>query len=266
MPGVSILSYLRYLHDVNRKLLQRGGLENVLYRKAAKQNPCYHQYDQPDPSRPAHWLATMRHLQNNEARGVALRPLIGFGLMVGQVQTAKGLKKLSAPFAFCNARLIEDEDRPNAVQLEPLWDTITLNYDLLTLFLGQIKKEEDDESDSVSMLPSQGVGSQALDVFNTVEQDLERFAAELHPDTRLKGSTLSGLINYVRNGVVQFQAVEVAVAPYDHRKLAEFIEQRRPLFFAHRFFFVAPAAGELTTMTALKELIRQSDGRGRRAV
>ena len=26
MSAVSILSYLRYLHDVNRKLLQRGGL------------------------------------------------------------------------------------------------------------------------------------------------------------------------------------------------------------------------------------------------
>lgn len=208
MPGVSILSYLRYLHDVNRKLLQRGGLENVLYRRPARLNPCYHQYDQPDPSRPAHWLATMRHLQNNEARGVALRPLLGFGLMVGQVQTARGLKKLSAPFAFCNARLIEDEDRPNAVQLEPLWDTITLNYDLLTLFLGQLNEEETDEA-----LPTQGVGGQALAVFNTVEQDLERLASELHPDTRLKGSVLSGLMNYVRNSVGKFQAVEVAAAP-----------------------------------------------------
>jgi hypothetical protein len=50
MAGVSILSYLHYLHDVNRKLLQRGGLENVLYRKPVSQHPYYHQLDQPDPA------------------------------------------------------------------------------------------------------------------------------------------------------------------------------------------------------------------------
>ena len=39
MPN--IISYLRYLHDVNRKLLnQRGGLENALYRKPAMRSMC----------------------------------------------------------------------------------------------------------------------------------------------------------------------------------------------------------------------------------
>lgn len=77
MPAVSILSYLHYLHDVNRKLIQRGGMENILYRKPASQRPCYHQLDQPDAARSRHWLDALRHIQNAEARGLALRPLVG---------------------------------------------------------------------------------------------------------------------------------------------------------------------------------------------
>src|SRR5438045_3626539 len=108
MASVSILSYLYYLHDVNRKLLQRGGLENVLYRKPLSQNPYYHQLDQPDPNRPRHWLGSLRHIQNAESRGVALRPLLGLGLVVGQISTQKGTKRLCAPFAFCNVQLEEE--------------------------------------------------------------------------------------------------------------------------------------------------------------
>src|SRR5256885_16544022 len=97
MAGVSILSYLHYLHDVNRKLLQRGGLENVLYRKPISQNPYYHQLDQSDSARPRHWLGSLRHIQNAEARGLALRPLVGLGLTVGQTDTAKGFTGPNPP-------------------------------------------------------------------------------------------------------------------------------------------------------------------------
>jgi len=89
MAGVSILSYLHYLHDVNRKLLQRGGLENVLYRKPVSQHPYYHQLDQSDSARPRHWLGSLRHIQNAEARGLALRPLVGLGLVVGQAESLR---------------------------------------------------------------------------------------------------------------------------------------------------------------------------------
>ena len=158
---ISILSYLHYLHDVNRKLIQRGGMENVLYRKSVSQHPHYHQLDQPDSGRPRHWLGALRHIQNAEARGLALRPLVGLGLVVGQGETSKGIKKFTAPLAFCNVQLIEDDDTPGLVTMDVIWDSATLNYDLLTLFLGQI---QDDESSEPS-LPQIGVGGAALAVF-----------------------------------------------------------------------------------------------------
>ena len=262
MAAVSILSYLHYLHDVNRKLLQRGGLENVLYRKPVSQNPYYHQLDQPDTARPRHWLGSLRHIQNAEARGVALRPLVGFGLVVGQAETAKGIKRLTAPLAFCNAQLVEDDEKPNSVTMEVIWDSVTLNYDLLTLYLGQIPEDEGDENG----LPQVGVGGETLAIFTEVENDLERYANDLNPDARFTSQFLAKEMKHIRDNVPEFRSVSISTMPYDHRLLEALVQKRPAVFFPHRFFFVAPAAGELTTMTALAKLIRQTEKKGSNAV
>ena len=253
MPSVSILSYLHYLHDVNRKLIQRGGMDNVLYRKPASQHPYYHQLDQPDSTRPRHWLGALRHIQNAEARGLALRPLIGLGLVVGQGETSKGAKRFTAPLAFCNAELVEDDEKPNFVTMEIIWDSVTLNYDLLTLMLGQIL---DDEGDAATP-PQIGVGGATLARFTEVENDLEKLASDLNPDARFTPNALAKLMKYIHDNVPEFRNIAISTTPYDHRFLEELVQKRPAVFFPHRFFFVAPAAGELTTMTALATLIKQ---------
>jgi len=264
MSAVSILSYLRYLHDVNRKLLQRGGLENVLYRKPVSQHHYYHQLDQPDPNRPRHWLGSLKHIENAQARGVSLRPLVGFGLVVGQINTDKGLKRLAAPLVFCSARLVEDDERPNSVQMEILWESVTLNYDLLTLFLGQM--QDDDPDEDGNRLPQSGVDPNTLARFSDVEKDLERWANDANPDARFNLAAQSEVMKYIHDTVLEFRSVSISTTPYDPRLLDALVQKRPPVFFAHRFFFVAPAAGELTTMTALAALIRQTERRTRNAV
>jgi hypothetical protein len=262
MAAVSILSYLHYLHDVNRKLLQRGGLENVLYRKPVSQHPYYHQLDQPDPARPRHWLGSLRHIQNAEARGLALRPLVGLGLVVGQAETAKGIKRFTAPLAFCNVQLDEDDDKPNYVTMEIVWDSVTLNYDLLTFLLGQIQEDEGDEGGP----PQVGVGGATLAIFTEIENDLEKLSNDLNPDARFTPNALTKLMKYIHDTVPEFRSVGISTTPYDHRLLEALVQKRPPIFFPHRFFFIAPAAGELTTMTALATLIRQTERRPSNAV
>src|SRR6266540_352537 len=259
-----ILSYLHYLHDVNRKLLQRGGLENVLYRKPVSQHPYYHQLDQPDPNRPRHWLGSLRHIQKAQARGLSLRPLVGLGLVVGLLDSAKGPKRLSAPLAFCNARLVEDDERPNAVEMEILWESVTLNYDLLTLFLGQAQDDEPDEDGN--RLPQSGVGGSTLAVFTEVECDLERWADDANPDARFDLAAQTKVMKYIHDTVPEFSSVSISTTPYDHSLLDALVQRRPAGFFAHRFFFIAPAAGELTTMTALAALIHQTERSGGNAV
>jgi hypothetical protein len=263
MASVSILSYLRYLHDVNRKLLQRGGLENVLFRKPARQAPFYHQLDQPDSGRPRHWLQALRHIQNAELRGTPLRPLLGLGLVVGQAETAKGNKRLTAPLAFCNVRLIEDEEKPNLVSMESLWESATLNYDLLTFLLGQLQT---DENEDTAPLPQVGVGGSTLSVFTTVENDLEKLANDSNPDARFTPAAMAKLMKFIVDNVPEFRCIRISNNPYDHKMLDGLVQQRPAAFFSHRFFFVAAAAGELTTMTALATLIRQTERSQRNAI
>ena len=73
-------------------------------------------------------------------------------------------------------------------------------------------------------------------------------------------------MKYIHDTVPEFRSVSISTTPYDHRLLDALVQKRPPVFFAHRFFFVAPAAGELTTMTALAALIRQSERSGGDAV
>ncbi len=257
MATVSIVSYLHYLHDVNRKLLQRGGLENVLYRKPVSQHPYYHQLDQPDPARPRHWLGSLRHIQNAESRGLALRPLVGLGLVIGQAETIKGIKRLTAPLAFCNVQLIEDDDKPNYVTMETIWDSVTLNYDLLTLLLGQIQEDEGEENGP----PQAGVGGVTLAQFTVIENNFEKFANDLNPDARFTPAALAKEMKYIHDNVPEFRSISISTTPYDQRLLETLVQKRPAVFFPHRFFFISPAAGELTTMTALATLIRQSERR-----
>jgi hypothetical protein len=201
-------------------------------------------------------------IQNAEARGLALRPLIGLGLVVGQGETSKGAKRFSAPLAFCNAELIEDDERPNFITMEIVWDSVTLNYDLLTLMLGQVL---DDEGDTPAP-PQVGVGGATLARFTEVENDLEKLANDLNPDARFTPSALAKLMKHIHDNVPEFRNIGISKTPYVHRFLDDLVQKRPAVFFPHRFFFVAPTAGELTTMTALATLIRQIERKPQDAI
>jgi hypothetical protein len=66
-------------------------------------------------------------------------------------------------------------------------------------------------------------------------------------------------MKYIHDNVPEFRSVSIATMPYEHRLLDALVQKRPAVFFPHRFFFVAPASGELTTMTALAKLIRQTE-------
>jgi hypothetical protein len=260
MGSVSILSYLHYLHDVNRKLLQRGGMENVLYRKSSRQSPYYHQLDQPSVSRQKHFLEALKYLQNSDARGIALRPLAGFGLIVGQGDSSCGKKRIAAPLMFGSAQLSEREENPNEILFEVVWDSVALNYDLLTYFLGQTSGDSEDDSD----IPKAGAGisGSTLAILAEIEKEIEKFAGDRYPIDRFNSHFLSQTMKYIHDAIPEFRQVFLLSTPYIHRDLEKNIKRSPPVFYPHHFFFIAPAVGELTTMTALAELIRQTE-RGR---
>ena len=286
-----ILSYLHYLHDVNRKLLQRGGLENGLYRKPVSQHPYYHPLDQPDPNRPRHWLGSLRHIENAQARGLMLRPLVGLGLVVGQLDTPKGLTARlqgAEPWParlgerrrqlVAGAGVVDPGARRDAGRRDRLH--LVLRDPELSRCLGPSRHvvrrrgwsdllehvlhgqaQDDDPDEDGNRIPQVGVGGGTPAVFTEVENDLERWANDGNPDARFALESQLKTMKYIRDTVPDFRSVSISTVPYDHRLLDTLVQKRPPVFFPHRFFFVARAAGELTTMTALAALIRQTEGR-----
>ena len=184
--------------------------------------------------------------------------------MVGQLTTDRGPKRLAAPLVFCSASLVEDDERPNSVQMEILWESVTLNYDLLTLFLGQTP--DDDPEDDGNHWPQSGVDPNTLARFTDLENELEKWANDADPDGSFNLAAQTKVMKFIHDTVPEFRNVSISTTPYDHRLLDALVQKRPPAFFAHRFFFVAPAAGELTTMTALAALIRQTERRDGNAV
>src|SRR5665213_1246400 len=111
MSQIPVISYLRYLSEVSRKILQRGGLENVLYRKTKKQDACYFDFDHSSIHRPAYLRGVHTLLQEQSGRGLFL----GLGLIAGQIQKNGKKRNLAAPLFFCMVELDPDEENPTKI-------------------------------------------------------------------------------------------------------------------------------------------------------
>jgi hypothetical protein len=96
MNGLSVISYLGYLHEVSRKILQRGGFENVLHGKTKRQSPCYLDFDRPAVERPAYLRNVGVLLNEQPGKGLFL----GLGLITGQLEGTGRKRNLSAPLFF----------------------------------------------------------------------------------------------------------------------------------------------------------------------
>src|SRR5947209_2717173 len=106
MAGISVVSYLRYLHEVSRKILQRGGFENILYGKSKRQNPCYFAFDRPAVQLPAYLRSVNVLLNEQSGRGL----FVGLGLIVGQINGDGRKRNVSAPLFFCAVEIEVDEE------------------------------------------------------------------------------------------------------------------------------------------------------------
>jgi len=254
MSEFSILSYLNYLRDVNRKLIQRGGLDNTLYRKSSKQSPYYIKLDATELDKNKHFLNSLRHIQRSNALGLPLNPLIGIGLIVGKVEVSSRSKNIAAPLMFCNAELIEDMDTPNKVDLNTFWESCTLNYDFITTILGH---NRDDETNSSYY--NGNVSPDTLARFSEVEDKIDQICLGSDIESKINPEWVLDIMKYITENVVQFNEIQLFDKSYkfELNKLDKLVQNGRLVFIPHIYYFISPAVGELTTVTAMNLLIKQ---------
>ena len=259
MAEISVISYLRYLHEVSRKILQRGGFENVLHGKPKRQNPCYFDFDRPAVDRPA-YLRTIGALLN-EQPGKGL--FLGLGLVTGQLAGDVRKRNLAAPLFFCGVQLESDEGNRSRTDYDILWDSITLNYDLMTLFLEQEAHDAEDAFQNALTLDNR-ISMEKLRVLSDVERELDRNVDRPEYQADLKqGRKPRELMKLLHDKIPELARISLSNETYEHVNLPSYIGWVTELFM-HRFFFVAPVADQLSTSVALHKLIRQVEQDGLR--
>jgi hypothetical protein len=260
MAGISVISYLSYLHEVSRKILQRGGFENVLHGKTKRQNPCYFDFDRPAVQRPAYLRSISVLLNEQPGKGLFL----GLGLITGQLEGDRRRRNLSAPLFFCGVEVESEEGNPSRADYEVLWDSITLNYDLMTLFLEREAPDAEDAFQNAFAFDNR-VSTEKLKVLSDVERELDRNVDSPEYQAGLKqGPKLRELMKLLRDNIPELGGISLCHDLYEHTNLAAYVARRTPTFFSHRFFFVAPVADQLSTSVALHKLIRQVEEDGLR--
>jgi len=260
MSASPVISYLHYLQEVSRKILLRSGYENVLYGKSKKQNPCYFNYDRKIRL-PEYLLQLKALLQRDQTRGLYL----GLGLFVGQVERNKGNRKIAAPLFVCSVDVFSEEGSPVAMH-EIRWESITLNYDLITMVLERRMKLEDEEASLSLPEIDQLISPQKLKILSDVEAEFDRrgeakdFQREL-----LKGDRLESTVKLIMREIPEFNCVTISDEDFDSDNLNDLIRNDQSLlnlgatltFFPHSFLFTAPVPEQLATYIGLRELISQ---------
>ncbi|MCS6989629.1 MAG: hypothetical protein NZM06_08965 [Chloroherpetonaceae bacterium] len=251
----NIIPYLRYLREMSRKILMNKGFENVLYKKPRGQNPLYSEYPQVNLN---YWQLAEDQIRKAERNGVTMRLFVGLGLCVGRfnLQAARQRRHLAAPLLYAPIELDRDEDSNEILPYER-WEELTLNYDLLTILLGNEPQE------GIEM-PSPNAKSQALQLNTDAYEEIAKIEQEIEAtDPNSEPNLAHRFFERLRARIPAISDCDVreslSIADAELAHALERLMQDRLTFFKHRFFFLAVVPDELTAFEELKTLLDQAE-------
>jgi hypothetical protein len=138
MPS-STLSYLQYLRDISRKIVDRTDFDKIFITDT-KARPTFRQQLFNFDHKISQANTIYPYLEQINAfldRNLDCKLFIGFGLVAGTHKR----KRIAAPILFAEVA-VEFLKEINVFQWEIDLNTLTLNYDLLTSLTGSLQNEE----------------------------------------------------------------------------------------------------------------------------
>lgn len=242
-----VQSYLSYLQEMSRKISLRTGMENTLYGKTKKSPHYYRSFEDVDVD--SQYLRNVRNYLEKESDR---QLFLGNGLIAGSFKKKQAKKYITAPLIYFLVKTDVDENgRSLTYRIE--WDSVSLNYDLITLILEQGLDEEDDEG---MEFQSAGVDAKKLEVLEDIENSLED--ALRHESERLTVNALAvQTFQQIHERIPDFNQVDFSTEEFTLKKLENLGSKGKVelTFYNHRFFYVASLPGQLSTYTALRKLI-----------
>lgn len=243
-----VQAYLAYLKEMSRKISQRTGMENVLYGKT-KASP--HYYRALGAKDDQYWRAVANHLAKTSDRQLFL----GNGLVVGCLWKKQTRKHIAAPLLYALVRVEPDEaGRVYTYAVE--WDSVSLNYDLVTLVLEQ---DLDEEEDNEFFDHSAGIDTQQLNILEDVETGLQKLV-DSQPEQVMTDPPVTALFKTLQTSMSELSGVDVIDPSRETFTLDRLQKKSMDIglrFYPQQFFYVANLPGQLSTYTALRKLIAE---------
>lgn len=239
-----VQAYLSYLQEMSRKISLRTGMENILYRRTQRNPHYYRPFEDVD----SQYLRTVsNYLEKESDRQLFL----GNGLIVGSFMRGQTRKYVTAPLIYFLVKTDLDEDgRSSTYSIE--WDSVSLNYDLITLILEQDIDEEENEGMGFQ---SAGVDTNKLEILEDIENNLENILK--HGSEELISASLSlEIFQKIHEKIPEFNQANLLREEFTLNRLDNLSSGQTNLtFYGHQFFYVASLPGQLSTYTALRKLI-----------
>jgi hypothetical protein len=278
-----VSAYLRYLRDVTRKVLIRSGIKNVL--KGTKANPTlYFNYSEHSEFHLKNYIKQARiRLQKDSSKQL----FMGFGMIVGSARASggsSGSAKIAAP-CFYLPIVLDGDASTNQYELD--WDSVQLNLELLADFVGKASNEvENDGTPNADSLFADPVGRDVQQLLAEADDALESKCKDVSWRKKLLSNTSeceNCLDSFFRVELYQRiidirQKIHLVGAdnkdkrrlafdytPGDRaleRKLKELYSSGKIHFFPQAFIFSATVPAEISTYSAIKELISECESHG----
>jgi hypothetical protein len=240
-------AYLSYLQEMSRKISLRTGIENTLYGKTKKNPHYYRPFKDGDVD-----SQYLRNVKNYFEKESERQLFLGNGLIAGSFKKKQTKKYITAPLIYFLVKTDLDENsRSLTYSIE--WDSVSLNYDLITLILEQDIDEDDDEGIEFQ---SAGVDGNKLEVLEDIENRLENILR--HEREILMADALAvQIFQQIHEKIPEFNQVDFSAEEFTLKELENLGSkgQLELTFYNHRFFYVASLPGQLSTYTALRKLI-----------
>lgn len=265
-----VISYLNYLRDVSRKIISRSGFEQVLLDKS-KKNPFFAVKIKENltsisynDSLYKHFTEILKHIDRNPDKQL----FIGFGFICGKWDD----RTYAGPLVFTECDISSGQE----ITIDVDFNSLTLNYDLISSLLGSLNIGEDEEysanlEDEISLVDKiEKIISDIYTEENNILHKIQNYCQTLAiPEPR--GTTTQIIFKFtvefskkifseIKILFQKFNDIDIGkdfdfnIQVQNHREQNDSIFDQNLKFYNTTFYFVNVIPDELSTFIALKKL------------
>ncbi len=256
MASDPVVAYLDYLKEMARKIAYRGTFVNVLHLKSAKSQDRYQPWEgvRTQEDRQRYYAGVDQDMRSQDGRMLFL----GIGLLVGRLANDRKGVLVAAPMLTIPIELEPPEENGGGYEAEPLWTSISVNYDLVTAILERNNIVDPDDAMGMPDLLTPATST----AFASLEHQLDTISRQAGASQRLvESSFIDRIAADLRANLPTFRdCIKSQAEPFRKENLRSLVEREHLTWFNHCFTFMGSMPDSLSASNALGTLCAKLKG------